>query len=137
MRDVTGAQVGAEWPGLHLAARRLEATPSHPLADELVALIAERFRVLGEPTRIRLLEHLREGEATVQELTDRTGSTQQNVSKHLGVLRRNGILARTKRGNFVYYRIEDDGVFALCEVVCNSLNRQASSLRQLVGQPSG
>ena len=78
----------------------------------------------------------RDGEATVQELTDTIGSTQQNVSKHLGVLRRSGVIARRKRGNFAHYRIEDEAVFALCEVVCGSLQRQASSLRQLVANAS-
>jgi len=104
----------------------------HPLPDDLVELIAERFRALSEPTRIKLLDRLRDGEATVLELTELIGTTQQNVSKHLGVLQRNGIVARRKEGNFAYYRIVDEGVFALCEAVCGSLQRRAESLRQLV-----
>jgi DNA-binding transcriptional ArsR family regulator len=109
---------------------------SHPLPAELVELIAERFRVLGEPTRIMLLDRLREGEASVLELTELIGTTQQNVSKHLGVLQRAGIVARRKQGNFAYYRIVDEGVFSLCEAVCGSLERQLESLRELVGGPS-
>jgi DNA-binding transcriptional ArsR family regulator len=105
---------------------------SHPLPDELVELIAERFRTLGEPTRIKLLDRLREGEATVFELTGLIGTTQQNVSKHLGVLQRVGIVARRKQGNFAYYRIVDDGVYSLCEHVCGSLQQQADSRRRLV-----
>jgi len=105
---------------------------SHPLPDDLVELIADRFRALSEPTRIKLLDRLRDGEATVLELTELIGTTQQNVSKHLGVLQRNGIVARRKEGNFAYYRIVDEGVFALCEAVCGSLQRRAESLRQLV-----
>jgi DNA-binding transcriptional ArsR family regulator len=92
----------------------------HPLPELLVELIAERLRVLGEPMRIRLVDHLRSGEATVQSLADATGSTQQNVSKHLGVLLRAGIVGRRKSGTFVHYRIVDDGVFDLCEQVCGS-----------------
>jgi DNA-binding transcriptional ArsR family regulator len=106
---------------------------SHPLPDELVELIAERFRVLSEPTRIKLLDRLRESEATVIELTELLGTTQQNVSKHLGVLQRAGIVARRKQGNFAYYRIVDEGVFSLCEAVCGSLQQQVESLRRLVG----
>jgi DNA-binding transcriptional ArsR family regulator len=106
---------------------------SHPLPNDLVELIAERFRVLGEPTRIKLLDRLREGEATVLELTEQIGSTQQNVSKHLGVLQRSGIVARRKHGIFAYYRIVDEGVFALCESVCGSLQEQVEALRRLVG----
>ena len=81
---------------------------SHPLPDELVELIAERFRALAEPTRIKLLDRLREGEATVLELTALVGTTQQNVSKHLVLLQRAGIVARRKQGNFAYYRIADE-----------------------------
>jgi DNA-binding transcriptional ArsR family regulator len=109
---------------------------SHPLPDDLVELIAERFRALSEPTRIKLLDRLRDGEASVLELTAAIGTTEQNVSKHLGVLQRSGIIARRKQGNFAYYRIVDEGVFSLCEAVCGSLQEQVESLRQLVGEAS-
>ena len=109
---------------------------SHPLPADLVELIAERFRALSEPTRIRLLDRLREGEATVLELTELIGTTQQNVSKHLGVLQRSGIVARRRQGNFAYYRIVDQSVLSLCEAVCGSLQEQVESLRQLVGAVS-
>lgn len=105
---------------------------SHPLPDDLVELIAARFRALSEPTRIKLLDGLREGEATVLDLTELVGTTQQNVSKHLAVLQRAGIVARRKQGNFAYYRIVDEGVFSLCEDVCGSLRQQVESLRELV-----
>ena len=108
----------------------------HPLPDDLVELIAERFRALGEPTRIKLLDRMREGEATVLELTDLIGTTQQNVSKHLGVLQRSGVVGRRKHGNFAYYRIVDEGVLVLCEAVCGSLQQRVESLRQLVGGAS-
>ncbi|MGZ5039080.1 MAG: ArsR/SmtB family transcription factor [Usitatibacter sp.] len=104
----------------------------HPLPDELVELIAQRFRVLSEPVRIKLLDRLREGEASVQELTAATSTTQQNVSKHLGVLLQAGIVARRKVGNFAYYSIADEGVFALCEHVCGTLQRGLAVLKELV-----
>jgi len=109
------------------------ATPlTSPLPDDLVELIARRFRVLGEPMRIKLLDRLRGGEASVRELVDTTGATQQNVSKHLGVLHRAGIVSRRKEGNFSRYAIADEGMFALCEDVCGSLESQLESLRALV-----
>ena len=108
----------------------------HPLPDDLIELIARRFRVLAEPTRIKLLDLLREREASVQELTDTIGSTQQNVSKHLGVLRQEGIVRRAKRGNYSYYSIADEGVFALCEDVCGGLAEQVESLREVVVGPA-
>ena len=107
-------------------------TLPHPLPDDLVELIARRFRVIGEPMRIRLLDRLREGEATVGELSEALDASQQNVSKHLAVLAEVGILGRRKQGNHVYYRVVDEGVFALCEDVCGSLQQQLRALSELV-----
>ncbi|MGC2373066.1 MAG: metalloregulator ArsR/SmtB family transcription factor [Solirubrobacteraceae bacterium] len=107
-------------------------TVPHPLPAPLVELIAERFRVLAEPMRIRLLDALREAPATVQELQDATGASQQNVSKHLGLLLRNGLVSRSKQGNFSVYSIADEGVFELCEQVCGDLRRQLDELDELV-----
>jgi DNA-binding transcriptional ArsR family regulator len=104
----------------------------HPVPDDLVELIARRFRVLGEPMRIKLLDRLREGEASVNELTEALAASQQNVSKHLAVLAEVGILGRRKDGTHVYYRIVDEGVFALCEQVCGSVQQQLRTLNELV-----
>lgn len=106
---------------------------SHPLPEPLIELVAERFRVLGEPMRLRLLDRLREGDATVGELQEALGASQQNVSKHLGVLHGAGIVSRAKEGTSVRYAIADDTVFALCEQVCGGLQRQFSDLAELVG----
>jgi len=107
----------------------------HPLPDELTELIARRFRVLGEPMRIKLLDHLREAPATVGELQEATSSSQQNVSKHLGVLHDAGLLRRSKDGNFVRYEIADPSVFELCQMICGGLHRQLAELDQLLGTP--
>ena len=107
-------------------------TLPHPLPADLVELIARRFRVLGEPMRIRLLDHLREGEATVGELSEALEASQQNISKHLAVLTDAGVLGRRKEGTHVYYRIADEGVFTLCEDVCGSLQEQLRSLSELI-----
>ncbi len=109
---------------------------SHPLPADLVELIAARFRALSEPVRIKLLERLCAGEASVHELTELVGTTQQNVSKHLGVLQHAGIVARRKEGNFAYYRVVDEGVFSLCEAVCGSLQREVESRRRLLERVS-
>ena len=85
-------------------------------------MIAGRFQVLAEPVRIKLLDRLHEGEASVIELTQVTNTTQQNVSKHVGILANAGIVSRRKQGNFSYYRIADPSVFVLCEVVCGALH---------------
>jgi DNA-binding transcriptional ArsR family regulator len=107
----------------------------HPLPDPLVELVAQRFRVMGEPARIRILDRLRGGEASVGELVAVVGSTQQNVSRHLAVLHDAGLVARRKEKTRVVYEIADDTVFALCETVCGSLARQLAELAQLLGGP--
>ncbi len=105
----------------------------HPLPEDLAALIAHRFRALGEPIRVRMLDLLRNRELSVNDLADELEAGQQNVSKHLAVLAEAGMLARRKDGNRVYYRIADQGVFDLCEQVCGSLQLQLSTLAALVG----
>ena len=103
-----------------------------PLTGELAELIARRFRAIGDPLRIRILDLLRDGELTVNELAERLGAGQQNVSKHLAVLAEAGVLDRRKDGTRAYYRIADDGVLALCEQVCGSLQSRISNLAALM-----
>ena len=105
----------------------------HPLPEPVAELIARRFRVVGEPMRIRLLDRLRDGEATVRELTEALRTSQQNVSKHLGVLHEAGIVSRRKQGTHTFYAIADESVLALCEEVCGGLQRQFADLATLVG----
>jgi DNA-binding transcriptional ArsR family regulator len=77
------------------------ASIPHPLPEALVELIAQRFRVIGEPMRIRVLDALRDGPLTINELAEGLGASQQNVSKHVGVLAQVGIVARERDGNRV------------------------------------
>jgi|SRR5581483_4083131 len=108
------------------------ATP-HPLPEDLAELIARRFRALGDPLRVRILDQLRDGEQTVTALAERLGAGQQNVSKHLAVLADAGMLARRKEGTHAYYCIADEGVFDLCEQICGSLQSQLSTLAAMIG----
>jgi len=108
----------------------------HPLPPDLAALIARRFRLLGDPLRVRILDLLRDDEQSVNALAERLGAGQQNVSKHLSLLADAGMLARRKEGTRIYYRIADDGVFVLCEQVCGSVQSQLTTLAALIGEPS-
>jgi DNA-binding transcriptional ArsR family regulator len=109
----------------------------HPLPEPLIDLVAQRFRVLGEPMRIKLLDCLRERDATVGELQDELGATQQNVSKHLGILASAGMVSRTKQGNRVVYAISDPTVFDLCEQVCGGVRRQLLELEEILQPAAG
>ena len=70
-----------------------------PIPMELAELIAARLRVIGDPNRIRILDQLREGELSVAQITERLGTSQQNASKHLGVLLQAGVVARRRHGH--------------------------------------
>ena len=103
-----------------------------PIPVDLAEMIAARLRVIGDPTRIRILDLLREDELTVTEITEALGASQQNASKHLGVLLQAGIVARRKDGNSSVYSIVDSGVYELCEQVCGGLKLQLAELTALV-----
>lgn len=100
---------------------------------DLAELIAARLRVIGDPNRIRILDQLRQDELSVREITERLGTSQQNTSKHLGVLLQAGIVARRKDGTSSRYSVADDGVYELCEQVCGGLQAQLTELSELVG----
>lgn len=91
------------------------------ISDEALELIATRFRVLGEPNRLRLLRALERGELSVSALMEETGLNQANASRHLQTLTQAGILGRRRDGTNVLYHIADPGIFRLCELVCGSL----------------
>jgi ArsR family transcriptional regulator len=102
------------------------------LTDATAVTIAERFRALGEPMRLRLLNTLRGGERTVGELAERTGAGQANVSKHLQLLYQQGFVERRKEGTTSWYRITDPNVFHLCEIVCGQLEGELERKRKLL-----
>lgn len=103
-----------------------------PIPMDLAEMIAARMRVIGDPNRIRILDQLRDGELTVTEITERLGTSQQNASKHLGILLREGIVSRRKDGTSSLYRVADEGVYALCEQVCGGIQSQLNELTELV-----
>jgi DNA-binding transcriptional ArsR family regulator len=100
------------------------------LSPEAIDLVAERFRVLGEPTRLRLLNALRQGDRSVTELVAAIGTTQANVSKHLQVLYAAGFVSRRREGTTVVYQLADPSVFQLCELVCGRLDATLEKRRK-------
>jgi DNA-binding transcriptional ArsR family regulator len=92
-----------------------------PIPEELLLFIASRFKVLAEPMRLRILHSLQPGEQTVTRIIEITGASQANISKHLAVLTRAGMVGRRKEGLNVFYSITDPVIFELCELVCDKL----------------
>ena len=98
---------------------RMQDLPAHALEQ-----VATYFQALSEPTRLRLLNLLREGERNVGELALACGYTAANVSRHLALLMQHGLVTRESRGTSVYYRIADASVYALCDLVCGNIARR-------------
>jgi DNA-binding transcriptional ArsR family regulator len=94
------------------------------LPDEALMQVAAYFQALSEPTRLRILNLLRQQERNVGELALLCGHSAANISRHLALLTRHGLVAREARGNSAYYRIADASVYALCDLVCGSIARQ-------------
>lgn len=92
------------------------------MSAEAIGMVADRFKVLSEPLRLRVLQSLQEGEKSVTELTELTGTSQPNISKHLKLMQSAGLVSREQRGNAVFYSIADESIFTLCDVVCGSLS---------------
>lgn len=97
------------------------------LTSELLELIAERFKALSEPARLRILNALRSGEKTVSELMEETGLGQANVSKHLQMLHSRGFVERRKDGLYVHYSLASEDVFRLCDIMCGRLASEAEA----------
>lgn len=103
-----------------------------PMSDRALELIAHRFKLLSEPTRLRLLNLLMGGEKNVNEMVSEMNTTQANVSKHLGILADGGLVARRKVGVSIYYRIADPSILTLCDLVCRSLQERGEEVLQVL-----
>lgn len=100
------------------------------LPPEALTRVASYFQALSEPTRLQILNQLRSGEHNVGELAQVCGYTSANISRHLSLLMQQGLVARESRGTAVYYRIADESVYALCDLVCGSIARQLEDRAQ-------
>ena len=107
------------------------------MSSELVEAVARRFRMLGEPARLRLLQLLEGGERTVNDLAAAAGGTQANISRHLTALHGAGLVGRRREGGCVYYSISDPVVWELCELVCRSTREQLQAQLGALGEGSG
>ena len=102
------------------------------IEPELIPLVAQRFKALGEPARLTLLAALQQGEKSVSELVAATGRTQPNVSQHLKEMARAGLVEGRREGTHVIYRVADPYVNRICEAVCRSVrDTQRAALAHL------
>jgi DNA-binding transcriptional ArsR family regulator len=98
-----------------------------PLSPALLARVAEQFKALAEPLRLRIMNELFAGERTVGDLAVAVDSSIANVSKHLGLLHQAGWVQRRKAGVAVYYALTDERAIALCELMCERVRQRAAA----------
>jgi len=98
--------------------------------------VAERFRALGEPTRLRILERLFRSPAAVGEILADVGGTQANVSKHLSILRSIGAVRRRRAGLKIVYSIADPTLEKICAIVCDAVEREARDQAEALAAPA-
>ena len=103
------------------------------LDDRALGHVAEYFRALSEPLRLKILNALRERARNVGELTELLDCSQANVSKHLATLMRHGLVERRMRGTSAFYAIADPRVYQLCDLVCGQMAQRFASQAQLMG----
>lgn len=96
------------------------------LPKEALEQVAAHFQALSEPTRLRILRLLHRTERCVGELAELCNFTSPNISRHLAILRKHGLVACEERGTSAYYRIADESVYALVDLVCGSIARQVA-----------
>lgn len=99
--------------------------------DPVFDAVASYFSVLSEPTRLRIMHAICETEKPVSQIVEEIGSTQTNVSRHLSLMFRAGVLGRRKEGNQVYYRVADDAMVEICRTVCNRIAGQMDDRKPL------
>jgi DNA-binding transcriptional ArsR family regulator len=107
-------------------------TKASMLGDAQLQVVADLFATLSEPSRLRILQVLEAGPASVTQIVQATRMKQANVSKQLGILHQAGVLAREKDGNLVRYSIRLPLVFDLCALVCGSLREDARAKAKLL-----
>jgi DNA-binding transcriptional ArsR family regulator len=95
------------------------------IPDEFLDLIAEKFRLLADPTRLAILRTLMQGERNVGQVVEETGRNQANISKHLRMLSEAGLVGRRKQGLQVFYKLDDPLVERLCKLVCETIVEEA------------
>ncbi len=114
-----------------MALRTKKSLP--PVSEEALSLIASWFRTLAEPSRLKILRALEEGEKNITELVTATGLTQANVSRHVQSLVDAGMVGRRREGLTAICFIADPSITELCDNVCNNLLKRLSQQVKKLG----
>lgn len=104
------------------------------MPPEVLELVADRFKILGDPARLRILSRLTDGEQSVSQIVDDTGLSQANASKHLALLYSVGFVRRRKERLFTYYALADKAVLRLCDLMCGRIESEVSNRAKMLAK---
>ena len=107
---------------------RVHARKFSQVSEPFLELVAGCFQAMSDPTRLRILRELWDGHKTVQQLVGLFSWTQANISRHLSILLRAGLVKKTKKGSFVYYEVANRDILSLCDLVCSHVNTTLEGL---------
>ncbi len=100
------------------------------MTDATFDQIAQRFRVMSDPMRLKILFHLGSEELSVSDIVERTGGSQSNISKHLSTLLAHGLVNRRREGTSAFYSVSDQSIFQMCDQVCGGIDRGLEARRK-------
>jgi ArsR family transcriptional regulator len=103
-------------------------------STQLLERIADRLKAIADPMRLRILHALQAGEHNVNDILGLVGSSQANVSKHLAVLKKAGLVDCRREGTSIFYFISDPAVFSICKICCDGLERQINADKEALEQ---
>ncbi len=102
------------------------------MTDDAILQVSEVLKAMADPMRLRILHSLHEGELSVTSIIESVGGSQANVSRHLAVLRRAGLVDCRREGLNAFYRITDPKVFTICESICGAIGERLDREREQV-----
>jgi ArsR family transcriptional regulator len=102
------------------------------MTEEAIRQVSEVLKAMADPMRLRILHSLHDGELSVTAIIEAVGGSQANVSRHLAVLRRAGLVDCRREGLNAFYRITDPQVFTICESICGTIGERLDREREQV-----
>ena len=99
--------------------------------DGVFEAVATYFSMMSEPTRLKIITAICQEEKSVNQIVTELGATQTNISRHLGLMYRNGVITKRKEGNQVFYSISDSSMVEICRAVCTRIAGQIGEQQPL------
>lgn len=113
-----------------------QETPMPNIDMTIYEMQAEISKTIAHPLRVAIIHYLKDGEKTVNELTQTLGASQSNISQHLAIMRQRQIVKTRKEGSTVYYRVASPKIGQACDMVREVLLEQLNQRQELANNIS-